>query len=697
MSLRRVGLWGILFLLTSSVLDASMLVIRALVLGIVTFVGAMLVEPRRRSTVTVWAVAFLILLVGSASAAPTYRIVPLGLDDIEHTRNDGYKLSDANELNDAGQVAGYSSRYNGGSIDFGQSAWLYDGATTIDIGLTGPEHARNDGYKVAYASQLNEAGQVLGYSWRYNGGSADWGLSAWLYNGATTIDVGLTGPEHTRSDGHKFTTPSQLNEAGQVTGFSDRYIGIADSGHTAWLYNGATTIEIGLTGPEHTRNDGYKESYPVDLNEAGQVAGYSNRYQSGSFPIARSAWIYNGATTIDISLTGIEYTRSNGHRFSTARQLNEAGQVTGQSTRFNSGGTDLGDTAWLYNGATTIDIGLTGPEHTRTSGHKNSVPLGLNEAGQVIGESDRYNGFAELGNSAWLYDGATTIDVGLTGSEHTRSDGYKYSRARELNEAGQVIGSSNRYGAGFADLGYSAWLYNGATTIELGLTGPEHTYSDGFGSYKSSDALQLNEAGQVIGTSIRFNGGGGGDAWFYDPLSDQTFSLQLSVRSDGVAASNPRYLGEDGLVLGTYTLFDALDNELGERAFYFTVADGLHDLGSLIDGGLTANDWDYLARAIRGNGLGKILGSGMRTSQSGSQMAYLLTPVPEPSSTLSLAVTVCVFLALIRRDRGVSYAARPENFLGRSHAVHSSKTFRSFCCVSRLCFPYQNCARPIHQ
>ena len=56
----------------------------------------------------------------------------------EHTRNDGYKSAAfPTELNEAGQVRGYSDRYNGGSTDLGHSAWLYDGATTIDIGLTG--------------------------------------------------------------------------------------------------------------------------------------------------------------------------------------------------------------------------------------------------------------------------------------------------------------------------------------------------------------------------------------------------------------------------------------------------------------------------------------------------------------------------------------------------------------------------------
>jgi hypothetical protein len=166
----------------------------------------------------------------------------------------------------------------------------------------------------------------------------------------------------------------------------------------------------------------------------------------------------------------------------------------------------------------------------------------------------------------------------------------------------------------------------------------------------------LNEAGQVVGHSSRFNGTDslGRDAWFYDPVLHQTFALQLSRRSDGLAYSIPRYLGDDGLVLGTYTRFDTPGSGQ-ERAFYFTVADGPHDLGALVDGGLAANGWDVLADAIRTNGLGQILGHGKLASQSSGQMAYLLTPIPEPSALVLLTVTLVALVAkrrVIPRSRG---------------------------------------------
>ena len=332
--------------------------------------------------------------------------------------------------------------------------------------------------------------------------------------------------------------------------------------------------------------------------------------------------------------------------------MNKAGQVAGYASRFNGGGTSI----WLYDGATTVHIGLTGSEHTHRDGFKISYVYHLNNAGQVSGVSYRYNGGnLDLGASHWLYNGTSTIDIGLTDNEHTRNDGYRYSSSSdifdELNEAGQVIGSSQRFNGGSTDLGQTAWLYDGATTAAIGLTGSEYTRNDG---YKHSTAHRLNEMGQVAGASKRYNGGSAEldqDAWFYDPLIGQPIALQLSTRRDGYAFSQVGYLGDDGLILGFYELFDAFDNDLGRRAFYFTVADGLHDLGSLVDGGLAANGWDWLASPSP-NGVGQIFGYGKLASQSGGRMSYLLTPVvPEPSTDVLVCLLMLTPAFGFRRQR----------------------------------------------
>jgi hypothetical protein len=544
-----------------------------------------------------------------------------------------------------------SERLGGGG---GLSVWIYNGATTVDIGLKGPEHTHRDGYKYSNFDSFSETGQVVGYSNRYNGGAADLGQSVWFYDGATTIDIGLTGPEHTRNDGYKHSARDFSANPGQhVSGTSSRFNdGSAALGASAWLYDGATTINIGLAGPEHTRSDGFRLSSTSQLNTAGQVIGESNRYNGGAAGLGRSAWLYNGATTIHIGLTGPEHTHSSGSKQSDALELNEAGHVLGRSVRWLGFGgiADLGRSAWTFDGVTTVEIGLTGDEHMRVNGYEWSWSTDMNESGNVIGYALRYNGGStELGQSAWLYDGTTTINVGFTGPEHTRDDGYKYSEAIAQNDAGQVMGFSSRYNGGSTEIGRSAWLYDGATTIDIGLTGPEHTNNDG---YKWSVVSDMNEEAQVSGYSERFGGGGylGRDAWLYDTSLNQTFQMQLFVDSSGFAFSEVEYLGEDGLVLGTYyTRFGGINELFDPRTFYFTVADGLHDLGSLVDGGLAANGWDYLASVIRINGLGQILGRGKLASQDFGEMPYLLTPVPEPGGLLLVTLGAMGLLVYRRR------------------------------------------------
>ncbi len=558
-----------------------------------------------------------------AAAAHAFDILPLGLADAEHTRNDGYSNNSASELNDAGQVVGYAQRFSDEGVSLGHTPWFYDGSETHAIGLNSDKYARDDGYRENVTLSMNEAGKVLGVAFRYNGGSDVLGESAWLYNGVATIAIGLTDSEHTHDDDFQDGNAFSLNDAGQIVGYSRRYSGSERFGLSAWLYNGSATLNIGLTGSEYTRDDGFRYNTGGYLNEAGQVAGYVYRFDGGSDRLGESAWFYDGTATFAIGPTG-KYG-------SKPWCLNEAGQVFGHAEDFLGDGDSGKTNAWLYDGAETIIIGLTDNQHTRDDGYQHNAPAGydsLNDAGQAVGHANRYNGGSEfLGLSAWLYDGATTIAIGLSGGEHTREDGYQYIRATDLNEAGQVAGYADRYNDGSDLLGSSAWVYDGATTIDIGLSNSLHTREDG---YLYNSALDLNEAGQVSGSAKRYNGGSvelGRTAWIYDPVTEQTFDLTLSSRSDGYAFSAISYLGNNGLAVGYYKLYDDLDVYIGDRVFYFTVEDGLHDLGMLVEGGLGATGWESLAYALRTNSIGQILGNGELTSPVGSTAAFLLTPV----------------------------------------------------------------------
>jgi hypothetical protein len=192
-------------------------------------------------------------------------------------------------------------------------------------------------------------------------------------------------------------------------------------------------------------------------------------------------------------------------------------------------------------------------------------------------------------------------------------------------------------------MGKSVWIYDGSSTAEIGLTDDESTRSDG---YRVNTRFSLAESGMVGGHAERYMSDGslaGQDAWIYDPLSNRTVALRLSARSDGYAFSQLVYVGDDGLVLGAYRNFDGEDNDLGQRAFYFTLSEGIHDLGSLVNGGLETHSMDSLVTLGHANDSGQIFGSGKLSGFAG-QTAYLLTPViPEPSCLVFSYIGAALF------------------------------------------------------
>jgi hypothetical protein len=336
----------------------------------------------------------------------------------------------------------------------------------------------------------------------------------------------------------------------------------------------------------------------------------------------------------------------------------------------------------------TVAIGLTGANYsyayTGTGGGtaQSSRPSSLtNKSGQVIGESDRLNanGFA-LGNDAWLFDGTTTVPIGLTGPAYgytisAASGGiYQSNYANGINDSGQAIGRSERYGPPGFDIGTDAWIFDGTSTHFIGLTGGiySHTSANGF-IQQYGVATQLNNAGQAAGYAYRYDSSGnslGQGAWFFDSNTDTTTELVFSIdTANNYAYTNPDLLTGTGVVLGNYELFDG-SNDLGGRAFYWSESAGFHDLGALVPGGLSAFAWQFLADVYASATPGAvglfgdespqyILGDGFIAGQSGplnmqdlavnNRSVFLLTAVPEPTSSLisasgSLAV-------LIRRPR----------------------------------------------
>jgi fibronectin-binding autotransporter adhesin len=602
----------------------------------------------------------------SASASPVFNIQEMGLTGANYSyANSGgtYQYSGAQELNDAGQVIGYSSRFSASGGALGQDAWLFSDAVDQEIGLTGGIYSSpvsGGTFQFSNAMEINDAGEVIGDSWRlpFSTGTefeTRLGVDAWLFNGSTYQSLGLTGGNYSYVNSYgtfQSSNATQLNDAGQAIGVSSRYSSSGASlGQDAWYWNGVNTQQIGLTGLNYSyavSGGTYQSSGAQQLDGAGQAIGYSYRFDSLGNSLGQDAWLFNGTSTQQIGLTGgnYSYAAAGGtYQSSSAQELNSAGQAIGDSNRYNASGTSLGQDVWIFNGTSTQQIGLTGVGYSYAASggtYQYSGGQQLNNAGQSIGYSYRYNASgANLGYDAWLFNGASTAEIGLTGVNYTYTNAagiFQSGAAQQLNNAGQVIGHADRYNASGGSLGQDAWLFNGSGTQQIGLTGANYSYAAAGGTYQSSGAQQLNDAGQVIGFSARYNSSGtslGQDGWFFDSNTDTTTLLQFSVDSaNSHTYTSPELLTANGVVLGAYTLYSG-STDLGNRVFYWSQADGFHDLGSLVNGGLAAQGWQYLADVYGSSTPGAagtapngspqyVLGDGFITGQTGGNSVYLL-------------------------------------------------------------------------
>ena len=180
-------------------------------------------------------------------------------------------------------------------------------------------------------------------------------------------------------------------------------------------------------------------------------------------------------------------------------------------------------------------LGLfSGPEFTSQNGSQLSEVTKLTESGFLYGTSTRYNGaISSLGQAVWVADAATgvTSRAGLfSGGEFTNStSNAQQSSLSILTESGNVLGSSLRYN-GTNDGGQAVWVANVATgiTTRVGLfSGPEFTNTSI--NYQLTTSTVLKESGLASGISMRYNGSNsiGQAAWVADAATGVTSRVGL--------------------------------------------------------------------------------------------------------------------------------------------------------------------------
>jgi hypothetical protein len=592
----------------------------------------------------------------------------LGLLDEEHAGlANGYRYSVIEGQNEAGDVVGVSDRFGlTGFERLGRSAWQARDGVTVRIGLIDEAHtAASNGYRSASIIEQNEAGQVLGVSVRYGSTYADdRGRSLWQAERGVTTRLGLLDEAHFGTDdGAHVSTAVGQNEAGQVIGTTYRFgaTGTEFRGVSAWRAFEGGTVRLGFLDDAHTgAADGYQWSEVLAQNEAGHVVGSSLRFGASAMDgRGTSLWQTVGGTTTLLGLTDAEHTGdADGVRVSEFFAQSASGAVVGASRRFGaSADHDLGSSVWQALDGRSRVLGLDDGEHTGTSdGFRSAGFFAQNRAGQVVGSSERYGSGSgdHRGSSVWQSSGGAITRLGLFDPEHTTSSGdFQYSAATAQNEDGQVIGFSVRYGeTPWSALGVTPWVARNGTTLRLGPADAAHTADDD--GFRLAEVVDHNEAGHIIGFSQRYGVSRwderGRTAWFHDGASGETHVFDLVLADLGAyLESRFTWLGADGRALGIYRT--ELNGEY--TAFGFDLSLGYFRLDAFLGEDLARGGWASFASLGGFNELGYAVGGAY--GPDGALELVLLSPVPEPSTNLAFAVS----LLGLTRFRGLRTGVHP--------------------------------------
>jgi probable HAF family extracellular repeat protein len=283
---------------------------------------------------------------------------------------------------------------------------------------------------------INSQGDVVGYSFQ----GEDY--HAFLYSGSdrSVTDVG--------SLGGKITAACAINDAGQVTGYSQDENG----NYLAFLFSRNQPI-ASLGTLDHA-----SASEAFGLNKGGVAVGDS---QSGT--LNHRPVLFSKNSVQDLGLGGA----NDPDALETAYAINDAGQIVGR----HSVGRNVFHGFAFQNGTTT-DFG--------TLGGTNGEALAINKNGLVVGDSDTPDGAIH----AFVFDHSQVKDLGALPGFETAS------YARGINNSGVIVGESDS-----ADQ-KRAFLFAKGQLVELDKLA-ENLSDAGFNSLDV--AYGINDKGWIVG------------------------------------------------------------------------------------------------------------------------------------------------------------------------------------------------------
>jgi probable HAF family extracellular repeat protein len=281
---------------------------------------------------------------------------------------------------------------------------------------------------------LNNSGDVVGYDYQ---GSLS---KAFLYSYSTgaVTDLGTLEGQSSVATG--------INGSGQIVGYSQN----ADGNTLAFLYS----PDQGMASLGTLSGGSNSEAFGI--NSAGQSVGDSQFNSDVHRPVLFA----------DGAVKDLGASTQSSDTLKTAYGINDSGQIVGRYDAPN-GATH----GFLFSGQLT-DLG--------TLGGSNSEALAINKFGLMVGDSETSNGTTH----AFAVNGAQIQDLG------TLPEFNKASYARGVNDSGQIVGESD------SDNQKRAFVYTNGLMVDL-THAAINLRQAGFSALDVADGI--NNRGWIVG------------------------------------------------------------------------------------------------------------------------------------------------------------------------------------------------------
>jgi probable HAF family extracellular repeat protein len=322
------------------------------------------------------------------------------------------------------------------------------------------------------------------------------------------------------------TSALSINNAGQVAGISHLTTGETRGYRTGpnSPINPATDVIGTLTGGTF--------SVAAGINSSGQVGGYADTAAGRDHAIR----VDTDGSIHDLGFLGGAIDSSNGNA------INDSGQVAGASDGPIPGfGPPCFGTGGLYAFRTSANSAMVPADNLGTllGLCRYSVGFGINNAGQVVGDSAAGNVFNPEDHAMLATPASAMIDLGVLGGVVTfPAASGKRATANAINSSGQIVGTSTYNGAPAFYVTHAFLTTAAGPMADLGTIG---------GAWSSANAI--NTTGQIVGNSTTA-GDAAGHAFLYTGGAMTDLNTMIAAGS-GWELVNATSINDNGQIAGT--------------------------------------------------------------------------------------------------------------------------------------------------